>query len=52
MIRLGIAFEQGLGVEADLGEARYWLDRAAKSGDREAAALLLEFDARHGGKRD
>ncbi|MEO0410412.1 MAG: hypothetical protein AAF221_01055 [Pseudomonadota bacterium] len=28
--RLGIAYEEGLGTEVDLGEARYWYSRAAR----------------------
>ena len=37
---LGLCYEEGIGVEADLGEARDWYARAAAQGDPQAKKAL------------
>jgi uncharacterized protein len=43
---LGLAYENGLGVAADAGQAALWYRRAADQDDREAQAYLAEMYAK------
>ncbi len=40
---LGTCYEDGIGVEADLTEAREWYGRAAEQGHREAKKALKKL---------
>lgn len=40
----GLALLAGHGVPRDAGQARFWLDRAAQDGDRDAARLLAAMN--------
>ena len=42
---LGIFCRDGVGMEVDLGKARYWFERAAAKGDEPAIEALAELDA-------
>jgi TPR repeat protein len=43
---LGYCYHTGKGTEVDLGKARYWLERAAAKGDKNAIEGLARLDAR------
>ena len=45
---LGFCYQKGLGVPADLAEAKRWYTRAASQGDANAQALLKELSAQSG----
>jgi TPR repeat protein len=45
-LNLGLCYRGGGGTEVDLGKARYWLERAAAKGDKDAIESLARLDAR------
>jgi hypothetical protein len=45
-LNLGCCYGNGDGTEVDLGKARYWFERAAAKGDKNAIENLAALDAR------
>lgn len=41
--RLGVMFRDGIGVQVDLEQAKYWFDKAAKAGHNESRLSLAEI---------
>jgi hypothetical protein len=45
-LNLGLCYKAGEGTEVDLDKARYWFERGAAKGDKEAIENLATLDAR------
>jgi TPR repeat protein len=46
MLNLGLMYESGDGVAADVAAARQWYEKAAVAGDSDAAAQLSRLNAK------